>query len=219
VCGPVEVGERRRHRSREQPVAGLDDGHGRAEGAGARGDLETDEASADDDDVTTASKRCGQDVCVGDGAQREHSLEVGSLDGKGGLGGARREGEAGEVELTAGCRGGLPARSAPVDRDHRVAGDQLDALLVEPGAVSQHEGGSVLLPAQVGLRQGRALVGHLGLVTEEDDRVLVAERSQLCDERQARLPRADDERAAVSRHHPCAPSSCTPRVPGGGRPL
>ncbi len=202
------VGQQRCDRPAEQAVARLDDGHRGAERAGARGDLEPDEATPDDDDLARLAEPGRQPVGVSQGAHRVDPVELGAVDGERPVDGARAQGEAVEPERAARGGDGAASTGIPLDRRHGVAGDELDAEVGEPRGVVEDERGAVVLAAQVALRQRGAFVGRVGLVTDEDDRLDVPELAQGRDERDGGLARADDERPCrlVPGH------GCHPRV-------
>ena len=91
------VGQQRCDRPAEQAVARLDDGHRGAERAGARGDLEPDEATPDDDDLARLAEPGRQPVGVSQGAHRVDPVELGAVDGERPVDGARASGRGGRT--------------------------------------------------------------------------------------------------------------------------
>ena len=166
-----------------------------AEFPSAGGDLEPDEATADDDDLSCGAEARRQSVGVREGAHRVDPVEVGALDPETAVDRARRQGEALEGEGPARGRRGAASGGVPADRHDGVTRDELDPEVGEPGGVVEDEGAAVVLAAQVALRQGWPLVGRLGFGADEHDGLRVTELAQGRDERDAGLPGADDEGA------------------------
>ena len=80
-----------------------------------------------------------------------------------------------------------------VDARRPLARAQLDPVLGEELVRPQPDGVRVRLAGEVGLRQGRALVGQVGLVPEQDDAALEPLLAQRGGGLETALPGTDDD--------------------------
>lgn len=180
---------RRRHHPAQEARRQLDHDRPAAHGGRARGDLEADEAAADDGNARTRAQCLAQPVGIGEVAQIQRPLGDGAIQRQ-------------------PARPYVPAGT--IDRQRRAAGTELDARGLQDCGFGEGEVVCHPLAGEIGLGQGRTLVRRARLGAEQDDAAAVAPLAQ--DERgaPAGLPGADDHDAAA-RRHVAPPSRAQPR--------
>ena len=129
--------------------------------------IQADEAGADDNDLARLVHALSQHIGVGEGAQRQHAIELGSGHGKRPASCTSREDEMIPGNFEAG--GQPKARPLPIDRRHRVTADEVDLLLGvklrRPQPQILHAG----LTRQVRFGERWALVRQNRLVADQYD--------------------------------------------------
>ncbi len=146
------------HHAAHQPVGGLEHRDGLAEKTGGGGDLEADEAAADDHHVGGRVERGAQPPRVGCIAQREDAVEVDAGDGR-----TARAGAGGDDQTVEGDGPTVGERDpfgGKVDGDDLDAAAELDGVLRVEGQRPERQEvvGGIL---EEGLGQRWPLVGHL----------------------------------------------------------
>ena len=166
--------------------------HFLAELAGDGGELQTDEAGADDDDGLGGFETPVDSVGFGERAQIHHAVEVGAFHRQQAVTGAERQHQMVVRERRPG--GEMEARRVTVDACHAIAEQEIDTAGLVEGLRPQHQPVDGHLAEQISLRQRRALVGRRRLVADDDDRFFVAGFAQGGRDLIAALPGADDDR-------------------------
>ena len=168
---PVRVGEefgdRRRYDAAHRLLRHLDDVNGRTPRDRHRGKFEADEPGADDDDVSYLVKSLAQDIGVGERAQRQHAVELGSRHSE--RPAARAGGQDQMVPGQLAARGQSQPAFGPVDRGHGLAGQDLDLMLGVEGLRPEPELVEAAVAGEVGFRKRRALIGRNRLVADHYD--------------------------------------------------
>ena len=157
----AEAADQRRRRA-------LEHGDGAAAAAGRGGDLEADEAGADDDDPRRA---------VGDARpQGERVVERAQLvDDRHGVlageaAGRRAGGDDEPVERHDGAVGQRDGAVVEVERRRRHAEAQVEPERVEVVGLAQRDAVRLPVPGEQLLRQRRAVVGQVRLGADQRDR-------------------------------------------------
>ena len=143
-----------------------------AQHAGRGGDFEADPAAADDDQLRPLAEILPDRLAVVDAAQIVDPVELRPLDGE-----PADPAAGGDQQLAVRDAAAIRQRDRPgrtVDRGRRHAGPELDPQLVERALGPEIAGIRRLLPQQDLFRQGRALVGRVGLLADHDDAALEA---------------------------------------------
>ena len=91
------------------------------------GEFEADKACTDNHDLACLVQPLPQSISIGEGAQRQYAVELGSGHGKRTAPGSGREDEMVPREVDA--RGQMQALLSAIYCRHRVAVDQVDLLL------------------------------------------------------------------------------------------
>lgn len=148
----------------------LDDGDLGAVAAGGRRDLQADPAPTRDDEPAVVAAQDGehlaQPVGVGEAAQMVDAGQVGAGDVE-----AARLGAGGEQEFVVVEDGALAqpyGLGIAVDGDDGLAEVQFDVGLGVPGGFMDEDAVALLLARQIALGQGRAFIGVVAFVTDED---------------------------------------------------
>ena len=119
----MRVGEeprnRRRHDAAHRLLRHLDDVNGRPAGDRHRGKFEADEPGTDDNDVARLVQSLAQDVRVGERAQRQYAVELGSRNSE--RPASRAGGQDQMVPRQLAARGQPQPAPRPVDRGHGLA--------------------------------------------------------------------------------------------------
>ena len=145
----------------------LDDVHADPGGARHRGEFEADKTGADHHHFAHFAEPPAQDVGIGQGAQRQHAVELGA--------GHRERAKprpGGQHDLVAGdlaARAQSQPAALPVDLGHGLAGDELDPLFFVERSRAQPQFVEAAVAGEIGFRQGRALIGQRRLVADQQD--------------------------------------------------
>ena len=158
---------RRRHHPPHRLLRHLDDVDGDPGGARHRGEFEPDKAGADHDHLAHLAQPLTQDVGVGQRAQRQNALELGTRHPERPK--PRPGGEHDMVAVDLAARGQLQATPAPVDRGNTLAGDEVDPMCFVKCLRPQPQFVEPAVAGKIGFRQRRALVGQDRLVADQQD--------------------------------------------------
>ena len=203
--------ERGRHGPAQEPRRQLDHHRPAAQRDGAGGDLEPDEAAADDRDPGARPQLSSQPDGVPQTAQIQHPLCNPGIERQpAGLAAGRQE------QLPVGDPLAILETDGPVgaiDRLDHASGAELDARRLERRRPGEGEVIRRPLAGEVGLGQRRPLVGRAGLGTEQHDPAIVAEVAQRERGAPAALAGADDHHRRVA--HPLPAETRAPFVPSG----
>ncbi len=132
-----------------------------------RGEFEADKARADHHYLARLRQALAQGVGIGQGAQRKHAVELGAGHRKKPT--SRPGGQNDVVAFDRAAGGQAQAVRRAVDRHDRLAGDQIDLLLLVEEFGPQQQFVEPAFTREVGFRQWRALVGQPRLVTDQHD--------------------------------------------------
>ncbi len=190
------TGYLRRDDAAHQPAGGFQHRHGPAQQPGGRGDLEADEPAADHDDMLRRRQPLAERPRLCGDAEDMDAGEVHAVDG-----GDPRAGAGGDAE--------------PVERHHRTVGEadaagrEIDGLDLR----GEHQADVVLLVErlgperqevvrgilEVGLGQGRALVGNVALRGDERQCAVIPLSPERGGELRAAVAAADDDDAVLEQ--------------------
>ena len=191
----------RRDGAAHQAIGDLDDIDVNALLAQAGGDLQSDEAAADDRRVLHRRKPRKDAPRVGKGAELEDIGVIRARDRKPAVAGAERERQVIVGKRLAVIEAHQLRR--PVDRDGAAATEQCDAVLGVEDLRLQHQRVAAVALEEV-LGERRLLVGQVALVVDEDDRSGKACLAERVRELHASVTRADDDHS----FHVNDPLSC-----------
>ncbi len=185
-------------------------------GTGGRA-LEADVARADDGDSLGAGQFGADRIDVGLGAQVMDASEPGARNGE--RAGAAAGGEQQPVVGQGGAVVECHQAPAAVDRRRPSAESQLAVLLLIERHRADPQPVGVELARQVLLRQRRALVGKLRLVTHQHQAPAEAVAPQAVDGLRRGMARADDHDSLGQLLHPSRQAGRAPAVAreGSGR--
>ena len=220
-CGVMRLQEGRdgcRNHPAEEPRQQLDHDRPAPRRDGARGDLEANEAAADDGDLGARATSLPQPIRIGQIAQIEDLLGDGGLKRQPARLAAGREQQLGVADLLAvrEAHGLAPA----IDRRDHAVGMELDAGGRERVGLGEGEVVRRALAGEVGLGQGRPLVGWAGLGAEQDDRAVMALLAQDQRGAAAGLTGTDDHHRLIAHDPPplpCAGGQAAPAVASSPR--
>ena len=176
--------------------ARLEHGHRLAEVARGRGDLEADEAAADDHHVARPMQALAELARIVDVAEREDAVEVNALDRR-----QPRPRAGGERELAEGDGGTVGEDDlalAEIDAGRLGAEAELDRVLLVEGLRPERQE-IVDRILEEGLRQRRPLIGHVALGGDQRQRAGKALFPQARGQLAAAMAAADDD-DRVFRH-------------------
>ena len=215
--GLLSRAEERAHLCRDRPGHGalgrLDHRHGEAAPGRDGGEFEPDEAGAHHHDRPGGLDLRLERVGIREVAQLTYTREFGPGHGQRPVprAGGEHEVVVGQVPAVRELQ---PARR-PVDRDGPNPRPVRDRVLGEEAGRAQEQPLLIGLAGEVGLRQGRPLVGKDGLVAHQGDRIPEPTLAQGGGELEARLAGARDD--DPGRAHALAPASARPLSATPGR--
>ena len=214
-----------------QPVRRLQEHDVLAQRPDRRGDLEADEAAADDGDGVRLGHPRPQMLRILGGAQLVDAGKRGARHGQRAVGGA---GGDHQMIVRKGLAGReRDGRGVPVDRNDALAAPERDPVLLVKALRPQQEAVEVGVGLDVGLRERRALIGETRLLGDDGDVPLIAELPETGGDLEAGLAAAGDDDAGhqprpAERRRPVSPPATdmvlykimilTSRNPLPGRP-
>ncbi len=217
VEGKKVIRDLRRHDPAHQAARGFEHGNGLAEQASGRGDLEADEAAADNHHITCRVEPFADLPRVLGDPEREDAVEADPLDRRQPR--PRAGGERQPVEGETGTVGKTKRAGPAVDRRRLGGKQQADVvLLVEGGRTERQQ--VVIRLLEEGLGERRPLIRDVRLGSDQRQRPVIAFRPEACRHLRSAVPAADDDDAFLEQL-PVRPV-CSPcqfrRSLGGGAP-
>ena len=187
----IEGGNLRRHRARHQPVHRLEHRHVQSALGADRRHLQPDIAAAHHGDALARLEDILQPVHIGDGLEIVDARQVGA-----GAFQAAHPRAGGQQQLVIGQRaaiGEFHAALGTMDRLGSGVQDQIAAIVGIIIVGLQEQARALELAQQIGLGQGRALIGRIGFVAHHGDGAGKALLAQRLESLTAGLAGADDD--------------------------
>ena len=205
----------RRDDAAHQPVGGFEHRHRLAEQARRAGDLQPDEAAADDHDIAGGMERIAQRARIVGMAEREDAVEVDALDRRQARrrAGGERQRDRRRMALPSVRTTAEPARSMDADLGAEA---EIDGVLgVEGFGPERQEVVRRILEERLGER--RPLIGHVALGGDQRQRAVIAVAPEARRDLRSAVPAADDDNALPAHANPVSPDRTRrpfPAAPG-----